>query len=66
MDTSSTAGELHQLHSLQTAAMRLACSVRTLQRAIDLGAIKAVRIGRHWRISEGEVRRIVQSGLHLD
>jgi excisionase family DNA binding protein len=47
-----------QLHDLQTAAQRLACSTRHLQREIDRGNVRAVRLGRAVRISEKELRRI--------
>lgn len=52
-----------QLYDLRTVAGRLACSVKTLKRAIDLGLIQHVRIGRVYRVSEPEVRRLIRDGL---
>ena len=49
-----------QLHDLETAAKRLACCKRTIVREIDRGHIRAVRLGRVWRISEQEIRRICE------
>ena len=55
--------ELHQLHSLQTTATRLDCSLKTVKRCVARGLIKSVLIGRHRKVSELEIRRIVAEGL---
>lgn len=49
-----------QLHDLETASKRLACCTRTLMRQIHRGRIRAVKLGRDWRISEKEIRRICE------
>jgi excisionase family DNA binding protein len=51
------------LHTLEHAAERLSCCKRTLIRSIDRGALRAVKLGRHWNVSEAEVRRVVAEGL---
>lgn len=55
-----------QLHTLEDAAKRLSCCTRTIKREIDRGRIRAVRLGRAIRISEAELRRLVDEGTHAD
>jgi excisionase family DNA binding protein len=55
--------ELHQLHTLEAVALRLAISKRTLQRMIDRRLIKAVRLLKSVRVSEAELQRIVSEGV---
>ena len=51
-----------QLYTIREAAARLAVSARTLERLVDVGRVRTVRIGVQIRISEAELRRIVRDG----
>jgi excisionase family DNA binding protein len=47
-----------QLLTLEEAAKRLSCSVRTLRREIDRGRVSIVRLGRAVRVSVAEIERV--------
>lgn len=51
-----------QLHSLREAGKRFSVSPWTVLRAINRGEIRGVRIGRHWRISDKEIARVIRGG----
>jgi excisionase family DNA binding protein len=51
-----------QMYTLEDAAKRLAVCHETLRRAVQKGAVHGVKIGKHWRISEAELRRISVEG----
>jgi excisionase family DNA binding protein len=56
-----------QLYTLNEAAQRLSISLRTLRRRIDLGLIRAVRLGvRSPRVSESEIRRVIRDGVSAE
>ena len=50
------------MYSLNQVARILNYSKRTIYRMINDGRIKAVRIGKHYRIAEVEVERIKKEG----
>ena len=53
-----------RLYTLSEAAERLAISLRTLRRRIDLGLVQCVRLGpRIVRISERELQRVIRDGV---
>ena len=43
----------------------LRISRRTVVRWVREGRLRAVRVGRQWRIPAEEVQRVVQKGLHV-
>lgn len=60
-----TLDDVGQLVSLEVAAQRLSISIKTLRREIDCGRIRAVKIGRGrgvWRVSLGELARVIDEG----
>ena len=54
--------ELHCLHTLEAAAERLAISLRTLRRYIDLRRSCSASV-RRVRLSEQEIRRVIRDGV---
>jgi excisionase family DNA binding protein len=51
-----------QMYTLEEASKRLAVCHETLLRAVRKGSVHGVKIGRHWRISEAELRRVSVEG----
>ena len=43
----------------------LRISRRTVVRWVREGRLRAIRVGRQWRIPAEEVQRVVQKGLHV-
>ena len=54
---------LLRLCTPKEVAERLACSQRTITRAMDRGEIVWKAVGRRRRIPEREVRRLLEEGL---
>ena len=50
------------LYSIKEAAALLDVSIRSVQRWIDGGTLKAFKIGGRWRVPAGEIARL----LHMD
>ena len=50
------------LYSVKEASVLLDVSIRTVQRWIDGGTLKAFKIGGRWRVPAGEIARV----LHMD
>ena len=50
------------LYSVKESAALLDVSVRSIQRWIDGGTLKAFKIGGRWRVPAGEIARL----LHID
>lgn len=50
------------LYSLKETSVLLEVSVRSIQRWIDGGTLKAFKIGGRWRVPAGEIARL----LHID
>jgi len=48
---------------VSTVAKELGCGYLTIYRWIKAGKIKAVKIGRFWKIEEKELERIKKEGL---
>lgn len=48
--------------TIEDVAKRLHISIMTVRRYIDSGQIKAVKIGKVWRISQEELNRIMECG----
>lgn len=48
--------------NVQQAAEKLGLAQGTIRRFIREGRIKAVKVGRDWRIKESEIERILEEG----
>lgn len=54
---------MHRLCTPTEVAKRLACSTKTVTRAMDRGDIAYKRVGNRRHIHEREVRRLLEEGL---
>ncbi len=50
--------------TVSALAAYLDCDPRTVRRMIDLGALPATRVGRHWRIPVHDARDVLRSSKH--
>lgn len=48
------------LYTLQEVSRLLKVSERTLYRWIKDGKLKAVKVGRHWRIKEEDLKALIE------
>jgi excisionase family DNA binding protein len=53
------------LFTLEQAALKLGVSVRTLRRAVDIGHVAVVRLGRSVRVHASELTRVARTGFEL-
>jgi|GEM_PF-3586868 excisionase family DNA binding protein len=51
-----------KLNNIRATAKRFDCSPWTVRRAIIRGEIAAVRIGRRWKVTEQEIKRVLARG----
>lgn len=51
------------MYSINQTAQALGLSAITIRRMIYDGRINAVKVGKSWRISSGEVDKIVKNGI---
>lgn len=51
-----------QLRTLREVAKRFSVSPWTIKRMLDRAEIQGIKIGRRWRVSEAEIRRILSNG----
>lgn len=51
--------------SLKEAAQEIRVCYNTMLKYVNTGAIKAVKIGRTYRISEEEIERVKREGVQL-
>jgi excisionase family DNA binding protein len=56
---------MSELLTVEDVAMRLHAEPSTIRAWIRLGALKGVKIGRRWLISENEVRRVANEGISM-
>jgi excisionase family DNA binding protein len=56
--------DLLRAYPLDVVAERLSVSRRTLVRAVDLGHLHVIRVGRAMRVTEAELRRVIADGLN--
>jgi excisionase family DNA binding protein len=52
-----------KLLTVEAAAEILSMKPKSLSRFCLLGKVKAVKVGRQWRISSGEIDRIMKEGI---
>jgi excisionase family DNA binding protein len=52
-----------KMYSPQNLADDIGVSMRTIYRWIEAGKVKAIKIGRQWRIPQEEYDRITKGGL---
>jgi len=50
---------MEEYYTPQEIANKLKIDIRTVYRWIKEGSLKAVKIGRFWRISESELKRLL-------
>ena len=53
------------MYSLIEAADKVDVHVNTIRRWIKEGKIKAVKMGKNWKISEDELERVLKEGIQL-
>ena len=53
------------MYSLTEAADKVDVHVNTIRRWIKEGKIKAVKMGKNWKISEDELERVLKEGIQL-
>lgn len=56
----------HRYWSPTELASVLRVSPETVRRALRHGTISGIRVGRQWRIPDGEYRRLLEQGLGGD
>lgn len=52
-----------KLFSQEEVAVTLGVHLKTVQHWCRAGRIRAVRVGKWWRVPEGEVERITREGV---
>ena len=51
------------VYTTEEVAARFRVNVRTVRRMIRAGKLKAVRVGKEYRIEESEIERITEGGV---